>query len=123
MAEFPRGWTFTSYVGPSQLASITIPGSTGVVHVLDEIDATIAATTAAAAGYAVGVQAAVPGLSGGAYLTYLLLADAGGAIASSSNSLAGMGLAGPPGGAITVQFAIAAAPGYQQLLVLKGYDL
>lgn len=119
MTDFPRGWTLQSIVGPAATASIIVPATAGVVHVLDSLAASFIASAAAA----VAAVAFVQINTGAGLLTYMELVSNGGVVSRDSDSLSGLDLATAPGAALTVTFSGAAPANYAQLIVIQGHDI
>jgi hypothetical protein len=117
LAEFPRGWLFSVNVGMGSTASLTVPATVGVVHVLDAFQALLFAQAAAAAAAAATINITAPALVIG------LLGFNGGAVGADSASASGMDIATAPGAALTVSFSVAAPANYQHFLMIQGHDI
>lgn len=119
MTDFPRGWTLSNVANAGSAATITVPATAGVVHVLDSLTATLVAFAAAAG--ATAPQIAIN--TGGGNVIFGAVAFNGGATGRDEESLSGLDLATAPGGALTVAFSAVAPANYFQVLVIQGHDI
>lgn len=115
---FPRGWT-ASAAGLAGPASITIPASPGVAHVLDAFTAAAYAIAGAAVtGPLINLNS-----SDGVYVNFPLgFIFLGTAPTNDSGSGSSLGLAANPGASITVSFSTWEASTFE-LLTIQGHDI
>jgi hypothetical protein len=124
MSEFPRGWTISNYnSGTASVATITVPASPGVVHVLDSFNAKLVNSDTAAAHQTTVFVSSSDGVLAAFLLALLSTGTAvGGAPVSDESSASGLDLATGPGASMTIAFQSSAASLFQYLLV-QGHDI
>lgn len=115
---FPRGWILNSTTNTvGQTASLTTPGLTGVVRVLDSLYLRINSNGAAA----FGVGATLTTAAG--VILSLFLSTPATTQATDEISLSGLDIATSPGGSITIQYTAAVISGIAEIIVAQGHDI
>lgn len=113
MTDFPRGFTLSKLVGGgAPAASITVPATPGISHILDTFTARLISTLPGGAG-PVDVTAS------GLVLTELYLAAAG----VDQDGGTGLGIPSGVGLALTVTFSAVTIAGVDQFLLIQGYEI
>jgi hypothetical protein len=114
--EFPRGWILNNQVGPGSTASVTVPASPGVVHILDAIFARMQNTTG---GVEQTVNIQVTTLATVLQVELIMAATIG----SDDVALSGLNIASASGGILTVNFSAVTVAGYMQSITAQGHDI
>lgn len=119
MPDFARGWTLSSIAGAGAAASITVPATPGVVHILDSLLARLISAAAGAGGGATQLQVVTdPGV--------VLATDLGPLVAGAGNdsiSLSGLDIAASAGSSLIVRFTVVVPAAFEQDLVIQGHDI
>jgi hypothetical protein len=117
--DFPRGWIFSNVQSVGATASVTVPATAGVVHVLDSIDAVVVSAAAAAVGVVLQVFVTSPAPT----LLLGVLALNGGQVQRDEISLSSLDIATAAGGALTVTFNAASPANYNEFVLIQGHDV
>lgn len=117
MSEFPRGWIFYSFANATGNAQITVPGVSGVTHVLDTVQAS-ASAFAATALFLSSVQ-----IAGGPFWNLLVQGIAGAGVSTDSISYGGLDFHAGVSNPLVVGFGTAAVTGIFLNLAIQGHDI
>ena len=118
MTDLPRGWTLNSTTNTvGQTAAITVPATTGIVHVLDALYLRVNANNAAA----FGVGATVTTASG--TVLSLFLSTPATTQATDEIQLSGLDIVSTPGGTIAITYTVAVIAGIAEIIVAQGHDV
>jgi hypothetical protein len=120
VSDFPRGWFLSNDQNASgAAASVVVPATAGVVHVLDSFVLKLWNGSAAA----VTVQVQLSSSDGAFSALGLGRASAGPSNAGDSTAGSGLDLAAGPGASLTVAVNNPAGTGVIQNLVVQGHDI
>jgi hypothetical protein len=118
--DFPRGWTYYNTQNATGVAAaITVPGTIGVVHVLDSIYLKATNYTGAAGAFSDVWQAVIAAT----IVLQGILSLPAATVSNDSISLSGLELATAPGGALTVQHLTAPGAGFYEEITIQGHDI
>lgn len=112
--DFPRGWLQSNQAAGAGTASLTLPATPNVAHVLDQLQLRLLNNTAAAIAVNVTITA------GTFVITVTLYAAA---TSQDSLSLTGLDLTAGAGQALTIAFGSAAIANVWQTIIAQGHDI
>lgn len=114
--EFPRGWILQGSAGPGGFAGITVPAIVGIAHVLTDIQwGLINWGAGPAAGASIFVQ--VDGVNA-------LMIDEARSVTGSSDKGSWTGkFMAPVNSSLSVVMNSATAAGYDEFIMIHGYDV
>lgn len=122
--SFPRGWTKTSSPGAGNVASIVVPGITGVSHVLDSFEARVSSSlTTGPVQWEILLTSS--DLVFNALVIGWLFANAAASatnVVVDTESATGLDMAAGPGASMTVAFQFASAA-VIPFLRIQGHDI